>query len=153
MSEDEIEKQVRELLRVVGVEEAIDLMPEELSGGMHRRVSIARSLAACKPKMFLYDEPTSGLDPINADNICRLILELSTPLYPPLSKGGIEGGGTGFIIVTHKVFDALKVAERFIFLKDKKLIFDGAKEELADTNIPEIRSFTEELRFKLQGKQ
>ena len=153
MSEDEIERQVRELLRVVGVEEAIDLMPEELSGGMHRRVSIARSLAACKPKMFLYDEPTSGLDPINADNICRLILELSTPSSPPLSKGGIEGGGRGFIIVTHKVFDALKVAERFIFLKDKTLMFDGGKEELADTNIPEIRTFTEELRFKLQGKQ
>jgi len=140
MSEDEIDRQVRELLRVVGVEEAIDLMPDELSGGMHRRVSIARSLAACKPKMFLYDEPTSGLDPINADNICRLILELSK-------------NKTGFIIVTHKVFDALKVAERFMFLKDKMLIFDGSKEEIADTNIPEIQSFIEELRFKHQGKQ
>ena len=140
MSEDEIDKQVRELLRVVGVEEAIDLMPDELSGGMHRRVSIARSLAACKPKMFLYDEPTSGLDPINADNICRLILELSK-------------NKTGFIIVTHKVFDAMKVAERFMFLKDDITIFDGSKEELADTTIPEIQSFTEELRFKHQGKQ
>lgn len=140
MSEDEIDRQVRELLRVVVVEEAIDLMPDELSGGMHRRVSIARSLAACKPKMFLYDEPTSGLDPINADNICRLILELSK-------------NKTGFIIVTHKVFDAMKVAERFMFLKDDITIFDGSKEELADTTIPEIQSFTEELRFKHQGKQ
>ena len=140
MSEDEIDKQVRELLSVVGVEEAIYLLPDELSGGMHRRVSIARSLAACKPKMFLYDEPTSGLDPINADNICRLILELSK-------------NKTGFIIVTHKVFDAMKVAERFMFLKDDITIFDGSKEELADTTIPEIQSFTEELRFKHQGKQ
>jgi phospholipid/cholesterol/gamma-HCH transport system ATP-binding protein len=140
MSEDEIDRQVRELLRVVGVEEAIYLLPDELSGGMHRRVSIARSLAACKPKMFLYDEPTSGLDPINADNICRLILELSK-------------NKTGFIIVTHKVFDAMKVAERFMFLKDDITIFDGSKEELADTTIPEIQSFTEELRFKHQGKQ
>jgi phospholipid/cholesterol/gamma-HCH transport system ATP-binding protein len=140
MSEDEIDRQVRELLRVVGVEEAIYLLPDELSGGMHRRVSIARSLAACKPKMFLYDEPTSGLDPINADNICRLILELSK-------------NRTGFIIVTHKVFDAMKVAERFMFLKDNITIFDGSKEELADTTIPEIQSFTEELRFKHQGKQ
>ncbi len=140
MSEDEIDRQVRELLRVVGVEEAIYLLPDELSGGMHRRVSIARSLAACKPKMFLYDEPTSGLDPINADNICRLILELSK-------------NRTGFIIVTHKVFDAMKVAERFMFLKDDITIFDGSKEELADTTIPEIQSFTEELRFKHQGKQ
>jgi phospholipid/cholesterol/gamma-HCH transport system ATP-binding protein len=140
MSEDEIDRQVRELLRVVGVEEAIYLLPDELSGGMHRRVSIARSLAACKPKMFLYDEPTSGLDPINADNICKLILELSK-------------NRTGFIIVTHKVFDAMKVAERFMFLKDNITIFDGSKEELADTTIPEIQSFTEELRFKHQGKQ
>jgi len=140
MSEDEIDKQVRELLSVVGVEEAIYLLPDELSGGMHRRVSIARSLAACKPKMFLYDEPTSGLDPINADNICKLILDLSK-------------NRTGFIIVTHKVFDAMKVAERFMFLKDDITIFDGSKEELADTTIPEIQSFTEELRFKHQGKQ
>ncbi len=153
MSEDEIDRQVRELLRVVGVEEAIYLLPDELSGGMHRRVSIARSLAACKPKMFLYDEPTSGLDPINADNICRLILELSTPPTPPLSKGGIGGGRQGFIIVTHKVFDAMKVAERFMFLKDDITIFDGSKEELADTTIPEIQSFIEELRLKHQGKQ
>jgi len=140
MSEDEIDRQVRELLRVVGVEEAIDLMPDELSGGMHRRVSIARSLAACKPKMFLYDEPTSGLDPINADNICKLILDLSK-------------NRTGFIIVTHKVFDAMKVAERFMFLKDDIMIFDGNKEGLADTTIPEIQSFMEELRLKHQGKQ
>ena len=71
MSEEEIDRKARELLRMVGMEEAMDLMPEELSGGMHRRVAIVRSLAACEPKMFLYDEPTSGLDPINAHNICR----------------------------------------------------------------------------------
>ncbi|MGB9716184.1 MAG: ABC transporter ATP-binding protein [Thermodesulfovibrionales bacterium] len=139
MSEEEIDRKVRELLRTVGVEEAIELMPEELSGGMNRRVSIARSLAACKPKMFLYDEPTSGLDPINADNICKLILELSK-------------NGTGFIIVTHKVFDAMKVAGRFIFLKDGILLFDGNKDELVHTDIPEIKSFIEEIHFRYEGK-
>ncbi|NWF52337.1 MAG: ATP-binding cassette domain-containing protein [Nitrospirae bacterium] len=139
ISEEEIDKKVRDLLRIVGVEEAIELMPEELSGGMHRRVSIARSLAASKPKMFLYDEPTSGLDPINADNICRLILELSK-------------NGTGFIIVTHKVFDAMKVAERYMFLKDGMLLFDGDKEGLVHTNINEIQSFIEEVRFKYEPK-
>ncbi len=120
MSEDEIDKRVRELLRIVGVEEAIELMTEELSGGMHRRVAIARSLAAYEPKMFLYDEPTSGLDPVNADNICRLILELSK-------------NERGFIIVTHKVFDAMKVADRFMFLRDGMIIFDGDKEKLINT--------------------
>lgn len=137
MSEDEIDKRVRKLLRVVGVEEAIELMPEELSGGMHRRVAIARSLAATEPKMFLYDEPTSGLDPANADNICKLILELSE-------------NANGFIIVTHKVFDAMKVADRFMFLRDGMIIFDGDKEQLKNTTIPEIQLFIEELHIKSQ---
>jgi phospholipid/cholesterol/gamma-HCH transport system ATP-binding protein len=150
MSEDEIDKRVRELLRVVDVEEAIELMTEELSGGMHRRVAIARSLAASEPRMFLYDEPTSGLDPVNADNICKLILELSTPPSPPLSKGGIEGGGRGFIIVTHKVFDAMKVADRFMFLRDGMIILDGDQEKLKNTTIPEIQLFIEELHIKSQ---
>jgi phospholipid/cholesterol/gamma-HCH transport system ATP-binding protein len=137
MSEDEIDSKVRELLRIVGMEDAIDLMIEELSGGMHRRAAIARSLAACEPKMFLYDEPTSGLDPVNADNICKLILELSQK-------------ERGFIIVTHKVFDALKVADRFIFLKDGMNMFDGNKEKLLTTDITDIQIFIEELNFKSQ---
>ena len=139
MSEDEIDKKVRELLRVVGVEEAIGLMPEELSGGMHRRVAIARSLAASEPRMLLYDEPTSGLDPINADNICRLILELSRD-------------GMGFIIVTHKVFDAMKVADRFMFLHNSMIVFNGDKETLVHSDVPEIQSFIQELDYKAQGK-
>lgn len=137
MSEDEIDNRVRELLRIVGVEEAIELMTEELSGGMHRRVAIARSLAAYEPKMFLYDEPTSGLDPVNADNICRLILELSK-------------NERGFIIVTHKVFDAMKVADRFMFLRDGMIIFDGDKEKLINTPIPEIQLFIGEVNLKSQ---
>ncbi len=135
MSEDEIHKRVMELLRIVGVEGAIELMPEELSGGMHRRVSIARSLAVSEPKMFLYDEPTSGLDPVNADNICKLILELSRD-------------ARGFIIVTHKVFDAMKVADRFMFLKDGMIIFDGDREKLIHAPFPEIQTFIEELNLK-----
>jgi len=133
LSEEEIDRKVRELLRMMGLEEAIEMMPEELSGGMHRRVAIARSLAAFEPKMFLYDEPTSGLDPINADMICKLILDLSK-------------NGKGFIIVTHKVFDAMKVANRFLFLKKGGIIFDGSKEQLMCTPIPEIQAFLSELR-------
>lgn len=134
MSEEEVDRRVRELLRVVGVEHAMEFMPEELSGGMHRRVSIARSLAVCDPKMFLYDEPTSGLDPVNADNICELILDLSK-------------GGKGFIIVTHKVVDALRVASRFMFLKDGELVFDGDSEKLLHSDIPDIQVFISELNY------
>jgi phospholipid/cholesterol/gamma-HCH transport system ATP-binding protein len=136
LSEEEIDKRVREILRIVDLEHAIELMPDELSGGMHRRAAIARSLAASDPKMFLYDEATTGLDPINADNICKLILNLSK-------------NGKGLIIVTHKIFDALKVAERFMFLKEGRILFDGDNEKLLHTTIPEIRMFRSELSVKM----
>jgi len=132
LSEEEIDEKVRGLLRTVGVEHAMDLMPEELSGGMHRRVAIARSLAASKPSMFLYDEPTSGLDPVNAENICNLIFDLSK-------------NGTGFLIVTHKIHDALKVANRFMFLKNGMIVFDGDSDALLNSPVPEIRIFIKEL--------
>lgn len=132
MSEEEIDGKVRQILSTVGVEHALDLMPEELSGGMHRRVSLARSLALTTPRMFLYDEPTTGLDPVNADNICRLIADLSKD-------------GKGFIMVTHKVSDAMKVADRFMFLKDGELLFDGNSQELLHINIPDIKVFVSEI--------
>ncbi len=132
MTEEEIDRKVRELLRRVGLEQAIEQMPEELSGGMHRRVAIMRSMAAFEPKMFLYDEATTGLDPVSADVICKLILEIAQ-----------QGGG--FIIVTHKMFDAFRLANRFMFLKGGRIIFDGNKETLVGSDIPEIRIFLREL--------
>jgi phospholipid/cholesterol/gamma-HCH transport system ATP-binding protein len=138
MTEEEIDRKVRELLRRVGLEEAIGHMPEELSGGMHRRVAIMRSMAAFEPKMFLYDEATTGLDPVSADVICKLILDIS------------EQGG-GFIIVTHKVFDAFRLANRFMFLKGGRIIFDGGRETLLGSTIPEIRIFLRELSINCNG--
>lgn len=128
LSEEEIDSKVRELLRVVGVEHAIDLMPDELSGGMHRRVAIARSLATCDPVMFLYDEPTSGLDPVNAENICRLIVDLSRK-------------EKGFIIVTHKVYDAMIVADRFMFLRNGSIVFDGNRKTLMGSTVPDVKAY------------
>src|SRR4030042_51852 len=138
MTEEEIDQKVRELLRRVGLEEAIGHMPEELSGGMHRRVAIMRSMAAFQPKMFLYDEATTGLDPVRADVICQLILDIS------------EQGG-GFIIVTHKVFDAFRLANRFMFLKGGRIIFDGDREAMLGSTIPEIRIFLRELSINCNG--
>ncbi len=136
LSEEGIEAKVRELLAVLGIEKAIDLMPEELSGGMQRRVAIARSLAECSPKMMLYDEATTGLDPLTADNICSLIKELSSGEIPDR---------VGFIIVTHKVTDATKVAERYMYLKDGNIAFDGDVEALKNTGDQELRRFISEL--------
>lgn len=139
LSEEEIDRKVREILKVVDVEQAINFMPDELSGGMHRRVAIARSLAACEPRMFLYDEPTTGLDPINADNICRLILDLCKD-------------GKGLIAVTHKVADAMKVTERFMFLKDGMILFNGDKDMLLHSSIDEIQRFISEVRVHVSNQ-
>jgi phospholipid/cholesterol/gamma-HCH transport system ATP-binding protein len=126
MSEEEIDQKVRTLLRRVGMEDDIDLKPEELSGGMQRRVAIIRSLACFEPEMFLYDEPATGLDRVNADIIYRLITDLSSH-------------GKGFVMVVHEVRDAIKVCGRFLLLEKGRLIFDGAKEELLELPVPEIQ--------------
>jgi len=138
LSEEELEKKVRGLLRRVDIEQSLKLMPEELSGGMQRRVAIARSLAACEPgpKMMLYDEPTTGLDPITADNICALMNELSS---------GVPPKRTGLIIVTHDVVNASKVAERFIYLKGGAIAFDGSLSVLKSTEDPDLRRFIKEI--------
>jgi phospholipid/cholesterol/gamma-HCH transport system ATP-binding protein len=127
-SEEEIDKVVRAVLGTVGLEHAIDLMPEELSGGMLRRVAIARSLASCKSEMMLYDEPTSGLDPVNTDAIIKLI-------------GDLARNGDGFIIITHDVLNAIRVADRFLFLRRGQLLCDGGREQLLKSCVPEVASF------------
>jgi len=134
MTEEEIDHKVRELLKRVGLEQAIGQMPEELSGGMLRRVAIMMAMAAFEPKMFLYDEATTGLDPVSADVICKLILDLSRQ-------------GSGFIIVTHKMFDAFRLANRFMFLKGGTIVFDGDKGKMLHATIPEIEIFLRELSF------
>jgi phospholipid/cholesterol/gamma-HCH transport system ATP-binding protein len=138
-SEEAIDKRVREIAGRLGIEQAIYLMPEELSGGMQRRVAIARSFASGKPKMMLYDEPTTGLDPLTAANICTLINELSTDEPPDK---------IGLIAVTHKVTDAVKIAERFIYLTNN-ITFDGNIREMTNTSDAEIREFISELFIKV----
>lgn len=137
-SEGQIDRRVRELAGRLGIEQALYLMPEELSGGMQRRVAIARSLAAGNPKMMLYDEPTTGLDPLTAANICILVNELSR---------GDPPDRMGLIAVTHKVTDVVKLAERFIYLTNG-ISFDGNVRELINTTDPELREFINELFVK-----
>ncbi len=130
-SEEEIDSLVRAQLQKVGVERAMYMMPEELSGGMQRRVAVARSLAAGQPEMFLYDEPTSDLDPLSGSKIIQLIKELSA-------------NGRGFIMVTHQLADASKVADRFLFLHQGKAIFDGERRQFFDSDHDIIRTFIKE---------
>jgi phospholipid/cholesterol/gamma-HCH transport system ATP-binding protein len=133
-SEGQIEQRVRALLARVAMEPAIDLMPEELSGGMKRRVAIARSLALSTPRMFLYDEPTSDLDPINAAIIRTLILDLASQ-------------GRGFIIVTHEINDAFKLAGRFLFLSQGAVLFDGDRRAFENAPHEVIQTFIRESQL------
>ena len=94
--------------------------------------------------MMLYDEATTGLDPLTADNICNLINELSK---------GDPPARVGFIIVTHKVTDAAKVAERYIFIRNGNIIFDGNIEELKMTEDPVLRQFINELYVADRSKK
>lgn len=120
---------VRQALARVGLENVPDdMMPAELSGGMCKRVAIARSII-CSPRVMLYDEPTTGLDPIFADTITHLI------------NGLKEEMGVTSITVTHIMRDAYTVADTLAMLKDGDLIFDGTAAELKAVQDPYIREF------------
>jgi phospholipid/cholesterol/gamma-HCH transport system ATP-binding protein len=123
----EIEEIVREKLRFVGVEPALDLYPAELSGGMKKRVAIARALAA-DPDYIFFDEPTTGLDPIGVYNICNLMQRLQA-----------EGKTT--LMVTHDLATAFNTSQRFTFLHQARMIFEGTEEEMRESHRPEVRQF------------
>jgi len=127
LSQAAIEEIVREKLRFVGVEPALDLYPAELSGGMKKRVAIARALAA-DPDYIFFDEPTTGLDPIGVYNICNLMQRLQA-----------EGKTT--LMVTHDLDTAFKTSQRFTFLHQARMIFDGTEEEMRRSEIPEVQEF------------
>ncbi len=119
---------VREALHSVGLERAIDLMPAALSGGMKKRVALARALIL-KPRIMFYDEPTSGLDPITAKEICYLILELQQKFR------------TSSLIITHDMECARITSNRVAILIDGENYVEGLYEELAKSADPNIKAF------------
>ncbi|MBI5137740.1 MAG: ATP-binding cassette domain-containing protein [Nitrospirae bacterium] len=129
LDEDEMERRTLEQLKYVGLSHTMDLMPDELSGGMRRRVAVARAMAAFRPTIMLYDEPTSGLDPITADSICDLIRQVGT-----------EQKLTS-IIVTHRLRDAFKVADRLVLFRAGRIYFEGTCDLLRAATDPYIKRF------------
>ena len=125
---ENIDDLVREALRNVGLENAIDLMPSELSGGMRKRIGIARGLIL-KPEIVLYDEPTTGLDPITSEEITQLILSLQQKYK------------TTSIIITHDVDLAREAANRIVFLAKGVAYVQGTYDELIHNEDPEIKHF------------
>jgi phospholipid/cholesterol/gamma-HCH transport system ATP-binding protein len=156
VKEDEIEPRVREVLRFVELEQTMDLLPSELSGGMRRRVSIARALIN-QPPIVLYDSPTAGLDPVTSQTIITLILRLRdvygvTALlatqrlqdgfalanfrFDPETKRVVKSATNGNAVGLGKM-----AATRFLVLRDGGVYFEGGQEELAHSRDEYLKRF------------
>jgi phospholipid/cholesterol/gamma-HCH transport system ATP-binding protein len=128
LSENEINAEIDEVLESVGLLEAIDKMPSELSGGMRKRIGLARTLIL-KPEIILYDEPTTGLDTITSKEISELILRIQ------------KERKTSSIIITHDMACAKMTADRIMILKDGVIHAEGTYTELENSDDEWIRSF------------
>lgn len=122
------EESVTEALESVGLLDAIDMMPAELSGGMQRRVALARALIL-KPEIIMYDEPTTGLDPITANEIIQLMRNIQKEY------------NTSSLIITHDVDCARVISNRIILLVDGVNYAEGTYEELSNSSDPQTRAF------------
>jgi phospholipid/cholesterol/gamma-HCH transport system ATP-binding protein len=128
MSAKQREDKIHEVLKAVDLEHAIDLMPAELSGGMKKRIGLARTIIT-EPKLILYDEPTTGLDPITVKEISELIKELQKDL------------NVTSIIVTHDLLCAQIISDRAIVLKDGKIVYDGGLDNLTKSDDKFLKDF------------
>jgi len=129
--QQEIDKRVEEVLDGVGLLDAIDKLPSDLSGGMRKRVGLARTLIV-KPEIMLYDEPTTGLDPITSREISELILHMQKKYK------------TSSIIITHDMECARITADRIVIMDDGEYIAEGSYKELQKSDNKIVKSFFSE---------
>lgn len=135
MPENEIRDIVAKNLELVGLPGIEDKMPNDLSGGMKKRVGLARAMAM-NPKILLYDEPTTGLDPPNKTRINYLIRDMQ-------DQFGITG-----VIITHDIQSAFATSDRLAFLYRGKIVFTGTVEEARNTDVEMLRNF---INAKMEG--
>ena len=128
LSGDEIKERVFNSLEEVDMVDTEDLMPSELSGGMKKRVGIARAIAI-KPAYLFYDEPTTGLDPVMTDSINRLILKFQNT------------GEVTSVIITHEMRTVYDVSDRVLLLHEGKIRFDGSPEEIKNVDDLVVQQF------------
>ena len=129
-AEDEIERIIDEKLDLVNMNDVKDSMPSELSGGMRKRIGLARALVL-EPEMILFDEPSAGLDPVISSVIDELIISLG------------ERTRTTSIIVTHEMDSAFRIATRMVMLYEGKFIADGTPKEFKHSRHPVVSQFVE----------
>lgn len=128
LSGADILKIVQEKLRRVGLVDIEDMMPSELSGGMKKRVGLARAIVM-DPEIVLFDEPTTGQDPIMSDSVADLILETQRALK------------TTYAIISHDISLALKVADKIAMLHEGRIVAEGTSDEMRKTTNPMLRQF------------
>lgn len=133
-SQKEIAQKVEEKLELVGLPGIQKLKPSELSGGMRKRVGLARALIN-DPKYILYDEPTTGLDPVMSDSIDELIKELAEKL------------NVTSIVVTHDMFSVKNVAHKIAMMHEGKIYFNGTPEEVLNSSDPVVKGFIQRTGF------
>ncbi|HTH32720.1 MAG TPA: ATP-binding cassette domain-containing protein, partial [Lacibacter sp.] len=129
LTEKEIAAKVHEVLENVDLVDALHKMPADLSGGMRKRISLARTIVV-DPQIMLYDEPTTGLDPITSDEISSLIMDVQKKYK------------TSSLIITHDIKCALHTANRMIMIKDGTVFKEGKPEEFTQSTDEFIRSFS-----------
>ncbi|MCK9181486.1 MAG: ABC transporter ATP-binding protein [Fibrobacteraceae bacterium] len=141
LSEKEVQQVVTEKLNLINlVPEFRTKMPSELSGGMRKRVALARAIAL-SPEILLYDEPTTGLDPITSDVINDLILDMQSKL------------GVTSVVVTHDMVSAFKVADRIAMLYKGRIIEVGSVDEIKNTTNPFVKQFiTGKRKINAEGQ-
>jgi phospholipid/cholesterol/gamma-HCH transport system ATP-binding protein len=130
MPETEIAERVRERLAAVGLEAELERMPLDLSGGMRKRVGLARALAL-EPSILLVDEPSSGLDPITTREIDKLLTDLKT------------SGKTTMVVVTHDVSSARRIGDKLVVLHEGRIVAQGTAKELDQSTDDLVRQFME----------
>ncbi len=128
LSAGEIERIAREKIRLVGLNRVETKYPSEISGGMKKRVGIARAIAL-EPEILLYDEPTTGLDPVLATSIDELILKMKAELH------------VTSLVITHDMNSAFRIADRILFLYQGKIHFSGTPLEVRETPDPVLGQF------------
>jgi phospholipid/cholesterol/gamma-HCH transport system ATP-binding protein len=128
MSEDEIHQKVREKLAIVDLKNVEEKYPSDLSGGMRKRVGLARAIVR-DPKIVLYDEPTTGLDPITTDYVDEMILEAKARL------------GVTSVVISHDIASAFKVADNIAFLSQGVIADYGPPSKLRHSEVPSVKKF------------
>lgn len=126
--EDEIGTIVHDMLLQVGLKDVDEKRPSELSGGMQKRVGLARAVAM-KPEIMLYDEPTTGVDPITGGAVDRLILKMRDTF------------GISSLVVTHDMQSAYRIADRIAMLHEGTVIMEGTPDDIRNTDNPFVRQF------------